>query len=99
MKSTRRNHGAAFNAQLAVATLKRDKTLAEWAEHVGVHPTQITDWKPHWLARASAVCGGTTPKPDEPDLKSLYVTIGPLTLEHDFLEEALTTVGLLGARR
>ena len=27
---------------------------------MGVHPTQITDWKPPWLAQAVDVCGGTT---------------------------------------
>ncbi len=29
MKSTRRNHGAPFNAQVALAAVKGDKTLAE----------------------------------------------------------------------
>ncbi len=41
MKRTRRNHGAEFKAKAALATLKGDKTLAELAEHFGVHPTQI----------------------------------------------------------
>jgi transposase len=31
MKRTRRNHGAAFKAQVAVAAIKGDKTLAELA--------------------------------------------------------------------
>ncbi len=31
MKRTRRNHGAAFKAQVAFAAFKRDKTLAELA--------------------------------------------------------------------
>ena len=53
-----------IQAPVAVATLKGDNILAEWAEHVGVHPTQITDWKQHLLPRASDVFGGTTPKPD-----------------------------------
>ncbi len=99
MKSMRRNHGAAFKAPVAVATLKGDNILAEWVEHVGVHPTQITDWKQHLLPRVSDVFGGTTPKPDEPDLKSLHAKIGQLTLEHDRLEGALTKTGGLGARR
>ena len=32
MKRTRRNHGAAFKAQVALAAVKGDKTLAELAE-------------------------------------------------------------------
>jgi hypothetical protein len=54
MKSTRRNHGAAFKAKVALATLKDHKTLAE---HFGMHPTQIMDGKPYLPARASDVFG------------------------------------------
>ncbi len=43
MKRTRRNHGAAFKAQVALAACKGDKTLAELAEQCGVHSTQITE--------------------------------------------------------
>lgn len=32
MKRTRRNHGASFKAQVALAAAKGDKTLAELAE-------------------------------------------------------------------
>jgi len=49
MKRTRRNQGAAFKAQVALAVCKGDKMLAELAEHFGVHPTQITEWKRHLL--------------------------------------------------
>ena len=50
MKRTKRNHGATFKAQVALAVLKGDKTLAELAEQFSVHPTQITDWKQQLLA-------------------------------------------------
>ena len=60
MKITRRNHGAAFITTVTVATLKGDKTLAEVAEHFGVHPTRITEWKQPLLARASDVFSGTS---------------------------------------
>jgi len=42
MKRTNRNHGATFKAQVALAAVKGDKTLAELAEQFRVHPTQIT---------------------------------------------------------
>ena len=40
MKRTRRNHGATFKAQVAVAAIKGDKALGELAEQFSVHPTQ-----------------------------------------------------------
>ena len=83
MKSTRRNHGAAYEAQIALATVKGDKTLAELAEQFRVHPTPITEWKQHLLARAANVFGGTNPTLDAPDLKALHAKIGQLALGHD----------------
>jgi transposase len=83
MKRTRRNHGATFKAQVAVAAIKGDKTLTELAEQFSVHPTQITEWKQQLLARAAEVFGGTKPTADTPDLKTLHAKIGQLALEHD----------------
>ncbi len=39
-----------------------------------------------------------SPKKPEFDLKTLHAKIGQLTLENDFLESALTKVGLLSAK-
>ena len=99
MKRTRRNHGATFKAQVALAAVKGDNTLAELAEQFHVHPTQITEWKQQLLARAADVFGGTKPTSDTPDLKTLYAKIGQLALENDFLEHALIKAGLLSAKR
>ena len=99
MKRTRRNHGATFKAQVALAAVKGDKTLAELAEQFRVHPTQITEWKQQLLARAADVFGGTTARSEAPDLKTLHAKIGQLALENDFLEGALTKAGLLSAKR
>ena len=99
MKRTRRNHGAAFKAQVALAACKGDKTLVELAEQFRVHPTQITEWKQQLLARTADVFGGTKPTSDLPDLKVLHAKIGQLALENDFLEGALIKAGLLSAKR
>ena len=99
MKRTRRNHGPTFKAQVAVAAIKGDKTLAELAEQFSVHPTQITEWKQQLLARAADVFGGTKPTADMPDLKVLHAKIGQLALEHDFIGGALIKAGLLSAKR
>ena len=98
-RRTRRNHSPTFKAQVALAAIKGDKTLAELAEQFDVHPNQITDWKKQLLERSADVFGDGPTKAAEPDLKTLHAKIGQLTLENDFLEGALTKAGLLSAKR
>jgi len=83
MKRPRRNHGATFKAQVALAAAKGDKTLAELSEQFHIHPTQVTEWKQQLLARAADVFGGSKPTAEMPDLKTLHAKIGQLALEHD----------------
>ena len=99
LRRTIRNHGAIFKAQVALAAVKGDKTLAELAEQFIVHPTQMAEWKQQLLARAADVFGGAKPSAEAPDLKTLHAKIGQLTLENDFLEGALTKASLLSAKR
>lgn len=94
----RRNHTSKFKAQVALAALRGEKTLAELSKQFEVHPNQITDWKTQLLQRASEVFGGEKAAP-QLDLKTLHAKIGQLSLENDFLESALTKAGLLSARR
>ena len=100
MRRTRRNHAAGFKAQVALAAITGDKTLAELAEQFDVHPNQISEWKQQLIDSAPHVFGGrANPKAAEADLKVLHAKIGQLTLENDFLEGALTKAGWLSAKR
>lgn len=100
-KRSRRTHSPAFKAKVALAAVKGEKTLAELAQQFDVHPNQITIWKTQLLDGAASVFGQGKAGSAEPpvDLKALHAKIGELALENDFLESALTKVGLLSARK
>lgn len=97
----RRNHTATFKAQVAIAAIKGDRTLAQLAEQFDVHPNQITAWKAQLEGSAADVFGrgGAAAAQPTVDVKALHAKIGELTLENDFLEGALTKAGLLSAKR
>ena len=44
-KRTRRTPAAVFKANVALAAMGGDKTLAELAQRFDVHPNQMTEWK------------------------------------------------------
>jgi transposase len=100
-KRTRRNHGPAFKAKVALAALKGEKTLADLAQQFDVHVNQITQWRSQLLEGATGVFEHGRPDVTAPavDLKSLHAKIGELTLENDFLSGALGRAGMPSAKR
>jgi transposase-like protein len=71
----RRTHSATFNAEVAVAALRGDKTIAEIAKNFEVHPNQVTAWKAQLLERSSEAFGEQadgTPAPNIERYNSIH---------------------------
>ena len=101
-KRTRRNHSPAFKAKVALAAIKSERTIAQLADQFDIHVSQITAWKDQLQGAAAdvfATSGNGKSATPEIDIKSLHAKIGELTLENDFLENALNKAGLLSAKR
>src|SRR5262245_32712397 len=90
MAGKRKQHSAAFKAQVALATLRGDKTVSELASRFGVHPTLIHGWKKQLLAGAEEVFsnGSQAAAVDAAAEKAeLFEQIGRLKMELEWLKK------------
>jgi putative transposase len=90
MAGKRKNHTAAFKAQVALAALKGDKTVNELAGQFAVHPTLIHAWKKQLLAGAESLFanGAKAEKADaEAAQAELFEQIGRLKMELEWVKK------------
>jgi transposase len=96
MAGKRKQHTAAFKAQVAMAAVKGDKTVAELASQHGIHPTLIHGWKKQLLAGAEDIFGHPA-KPDGKDAEALqsqlFEQIGRLKIELDWVKKKSAQLG------
>jgi putative transposase len=90
MAGKRKQHTAAFKAQVALAALKGDRTVNELASQFTVHPTLIHGWKKQLLTGAEAVfAGGAKAAANDAETAQaeLFEQIGRLKMELDFVKK------------
>ena len=98
-KGSRKNHGTAFKAKVALEAIKEQQTLSELADRFQVHPNQIAQWKKQLLDRAEEVFVKEKASDIDPGVKELHAKIGRLAMENDFLSIALGRIGDTSAKR
>jgi len=101
MGNKRKQHGAEFKAQVAMAALAGDKTLAELASEYGVHPTMISTWKQELVKNAKELFERSNKKAEDPQkvIDHLHRKIGQLQVERDFLAGQPAIARLLKGER
>ena len=90
MRRPRRNHSAKFKTQITLEAIRGEKTIAEIAAHHEVHPNQVTAWKAQVLENLETLFGAEALAGDSKErIRELHEKIGQLTMERDFLSDAL----------
>lgn len=91
MRRKRKQYSPEFKAQVALAAIKNEKTIAQLAARYEVHPTVINTWKRNLLDGASDLFAKGHKKDKNPEAKidELYKHIGKLKVERDFLSRKL----------
>ena len=102
MSKIRKHHSAEFKAQVALAAIREDATIAELSCRYGVHATVIHRWKKEAIACLSAGFSGKQERQQNEhaaEIRELHAKIGQLTVEKDFLVDASRRLGVSGGKR
>jgi len=96
MAKMRRKHSPEFKLRAVMEILKGEKTAAQLAGELEVHPIVLSDWKKHFLKvgfqifekprKASKV------NEEEKEKAELFEQIGRLKMENEWLKKKLRTL-------
>jgi transposase-like protein len=97
MARKRKQHSAAFKAQVALVALKAERTVNEIAAQFEVHPTLVNEWKKRLQQSAEAAFASAVKQASQADAQALqselFEQIGRLKMELEWLKKKLPDVG------
>jgi len=89
-KQKRNTHSPELKAKVALEAVHSVQTVNEIAQHFGVHPVQVSQWKKTLVAESSSLFErkrGPKPKAEFETDEKLYGEIGRLKMELDWLKK------------
>jgi transposase len=86
----RKKHNKDLKFKVAIEAIRGDLTMAQLISKYQVAESLVHKWKKQLLQNGGSIFSGKTePTPPSQDIEKLHAKIGQLTLERDFLENAL----------
>lgn len=90
MSKIRRQHSAEFKLKAVVEVLKGEKTAAQLAGELEVHPVVLSEWKKQLTDNGPQIfTRGNKPKNTDTEKAELFEQIGRLKMELEWLKKKL----------
>ena len=92
MRRKRRTFSSDFKLKVILDSLRERESLSELSQKYDLHQNQISKWKNDFIDGAKsnlAASNSLQDKNKEEDVEKLYVKIGKLQMEVDFLKKKL----------
>lgn len=92
MRRKRRTFSSAFKLKVILDSLKERESLSELSQKYDLHQNQISKWKNEFIdnAKSNLVASNKSQnRKKDQDVEKLYVKIGKLQMEVDFLKKKL----------
>ncbi len=93
----RKKYSPEFKVRAVLEVLKGEKTAAQLAGELQVHPIQLSEWKKQFLEYSPQVFEKTKRKVgasyEEKQKSALFEQIGRLKMENEWLKKKLGTLG------
>jgi transposase len=95
MARIRKHHSPEFKLKAVVEVLKGEKTAAQLAGELGVHPMALSEWKKLFSETGAQIFARKSRKnkgPDEKEKSELFEQIGRLKMENEWLKKKLESL-------